>query len=68
MSLILFGTVIRTRRSLGKIISKALKEGRTGESMEWAIHTYNTGIFGLLFYRTNNRRKGIEFFKSSIKR
>lgn len=66
MKLIIFGTVIRTRRSLGKVIRQAVAEKRTDSDLfRWAINIYNSGIFGLLIYRTNDRYKGKDFFTNS---
>ena len=63
MRIIIFGTVIRTRKSLEKIMIQAAKEGRTNaESFHWAVGVYNTGIFGLLFYRITRNCVGKKYF------
>jgi hypothetical protein len=56
MRFILFGTVIRTRKSLKKILIKAQKEGRQNHHLFKQFETiYNTGIFGIVIYRTRQK-------------
>lgn len=67
MRIILFGTVIRTRKSLEKIIVQVIKEGRdNSELYQWAINVYNTGFLGLVFYRTNKKAVGNEYFRKLV--
>ena len=66
MKMVIFGTVIRTRASMRRILiktSSAKKEHRHS-LFDWGVAVYNTGIFGLLIYRTRNRFKGASFFEA----
>lgn len=68
MRVIIFGTVIRTRRSLGRIIAKAREDGRDRHmSFRWAVHIYNSGIFGLCFYRVNARLRNADWICEKYK-
>lgn len=63
MKIVIFGTVIRTRRSMEKLLRQAVSQGKAdSEIFKWGLHVYNTGIFGLLIYRDECREVGKEFF------
>lgn len=63
MRIILFGTVIRTRKSLERIIVDGIRSGQSNsKSINWAVNVYNTGILGLVFYRATHRQVGISHF------
>ncbi len=66
MRIIIFGTIIRTRKSLGRLIKEAIKNDGLNKNpawITWALNIYNSGIFGLVFYKTKQKSININHFK-----
>lgn len=67
MRIIIFGTVIRTRKSLEKILIEAVRQERHTcdafkDTFIELVGVYNSGLFGLVFYRITSRHKNKKYF------